>query len=88
MKDSGFITATSFPTLVGLNIDWPYKIGESGAAQQLGEKGRGAAAGSLCMPCVTSIFLNSKFASFATPLTYRGPWMAFHTHLGCALQST
>jgi hypothetical protein len=31
MKDSGFITATSFPTLVGLNIDWPYKIGESGA---------------------------------------------------------
>lgn len=27
MKDSGFIHATPFPTLVGLNVDWPYKTG-------------------------------------------------------------
>jgi AGZA family xanthine/uracil permease-like MFS transporter len=28
MKDSGFIAAAPFPTLVGLNTDWPYLHGE------------------------------------------------------------
>ncbi|WIA12239.1 hypothetical protein OEZ85_012305 [Tetradesmus obliquus] len=31
MKDSGFIAAAPFPTLVGLNTEWPYKHGGWGA---------------------------------------------------------
>jgi xanthine/uracil/vitamin C permease (AzgA family) len=27
-KDSGFIAAAPFPTLLGLNVEWPYKHGE------------------------------------------------------------